>query len=48
MNKDPGLVVLVLGIPTDMPALLNDRTPGAQLARKTLGKDKTGKAGADD
>jgi hypothetical protein len=48
LYKDPGLVVFILGIPTNVSTLLNDRAPDPKLTRKTLGKNQSGKAGTDD
>ena len=48
VNQDAGRVILVLGIATDMTALLNDGTAGAELAGEPLGKGEPGEAGADD
>jgi hypothetical protein len=48
VNKDAGLVVFILGIPTNVPALLDDGAPDPKLTRKPLGKNRSGKAGTDD
>jgi hypothetical protein len=48
VNKNPSLVVFVLGIAADVSPLLNERALYSKLSGEPLGKDKSGKTGADD
>jgi hypothetical protein len=48
VDKHPVLVVLVLGIATDMIALLDDGGLGSTLIGKPLGHDKARETSADD
>ena len=48
VDEHPGLIVLVLGIASEMPPLFHDGASRASLIGEALGKDKAGKTRAND
>jgi hypothetical protein len=48
VNKDPGLVVFVVGVAAEVIALLDDKARLPLLRGETLGDGQSGKSGTDD